>query len=284
MDEIPERYNLQNIEQMRGIADSLRLGIFEALAQRAMTATQVGEELNIAAPKAHYHVRELERLGLVRLVETRERGGILEKYYRAVARNLIAPPQLLQTAEPEEVVAAVTEVFTSLSQSFMKAMTRYFASGAEKNTAHGPHMSGVTVWMTPQELNDTMKKVEEVFTPYQRRRGLPDEREARLMYLGYDAQLAEQDDGDLPEAAAPPSKEPPRRRSIVSVGAVIYARNELERIVAAGEQLDLDVVGFLSFSDDVTPELVDKAIAHLRYRGVLSAPADVRKALERKEN
>lgn len=283
MDEIPERYNLQNIEQMRGIADTLRLSIFEALAQRAMTATQVGEELNIAAPKAHYHVRELERLGLVRLVETRERGGILEKYYRAVARNLIAPPQLLQTAEPEEVAAAVNELFSNISQSFMKAMARYFASGSENPTALGPHMNGVTIWLTPQELNDTMKKVEEMFSPFQRRRGLPDEREARLMFLGFDAQLAEQDDGEAPEATPPPGKESPRRRSIVSVGAVIYSRDELERVVAAGEQLDLDVAGFLSFREDVTPELVDKAIAHLRYRGILSAPADVRKALERKE-
>ncbi len=122
MDDLPERYSLETVEQLRTVADPLRIRIFEALAQRPLTATQVGDELQIAAPKAHYHVRELERLGLVTLAETRERGGIIEKYYRAIARNLIVPPQLLQTAEPGEVTAAVNEIFLNLSQSFLAAL------------------------------------------------------------------------------------------------------------------------------------------------------------------
>jgi hypothetical protein len=69
----------------------------------------------------------------------------------------------------------------------------------------------------------------------------------------------------------------------VAAGALIYSRDELERVVAAGERLDLNVVGYLSFGADVTPDLVDRAIAHLRYRGVLSAPSDVREALKQKE-
>ncbi len=291
MDEIPERYNLESIEQLRGVADSLRLRIYEALAQRAMTATQVGEEMQIAAPKAHYHVRELERLGLVRLVETRERGGILEKYYRAVARNLIAPPQLLRGAKPEEVVAAVTEVFTNLSQSFLTAMGRYAAED-EPQAMHSPIMDGVTLWMTPQELKQMVNSVEDLFAPFRKRRGLPDEREARVTLVGFDAQLAEQDESDtqmgpgmLPDtsaAVAAPSSELLRRR-VSLVGALTYSREDLERVIAAGEWLDIDVVGYLSFGDDVTAPLIDRAIAHLRYRGVLSASRDVLDALKRKE-
>ena len=290
MDEIPERYNLESIEQLRGVADSLRLRIYEALAQRAMTATQVGEEMQIAAPKAHYHVRELERLGLVKLVETRERGGILEKYYRAIARNLIAPPQLLRGAKPEEVVAAVTEVFTNLSQSFLMAMGRY-AAADEPQAVHSPIMDGVTLWMTPQELKQMLNGVEDLFAPFRKRRGLPEEREARVTLVGFDAQLAEQDESDTPTGpgmpgmgatVAAPSSEP-RRRKVAVVGALTYSREDLERVIAAGEWLDIDVVGYLSFGDDVTAPLIDRAIAHLRYRGVLSASRDVLDALKRKE-
>lgn len=290
MDEIPERYNLESIEQLRGVADSLRLRIYEALAQRAMTATQVGEEMQIAAPKAHYHVRELERLGLVKLVETRERGGILEKYYRAIARNLIAPPQLLRGAKPEEVVAAVTEVFTNLSQSFLMAMGRY-AAADEPQAVHSPIMDGVTLWMTPQELKQMLNGVEDLFAPFRKRRGLPEEREARVTLVGFDAQLAEQDESDtqtgpgmpgMGATVAAPSSEP-RRRKVAVVGALTYSREDLERVIAAGEWLDIDVVGYLSFGDDVTAPLIDRAIAHLRYRGVLSASRDVLDALKRKE-
>lgn len=286
MEDIPERYNLESIEQLRGVADSLRLRIYEALAQRAMTATQVGEEMQIAAPKAHYHVRELERLGLVKLVETRERGGILEKYYRAIARNLIAPPTLLRGAKPEEVVAAVTEVFTNLSQSFLMSMGRY-AAADEPQTVHSPIMDGVTLWMTPQELKQMLSSIEELFAPFRKRRGLPDEREARVTIVGFDAQLAEPDDSEtLPEpdvVATPAPSSEPRRRKVAVVGALVYSRDDLERVIAAGEQLDIDVVGYLSFSDDVTAELVDSAIVHLRYRGVLSASGAVLDAIKRKE-
>lgn len=292
MDEIPEFYNVQNIEQLRGIADSLRLRIFEALAQRAMTATQVGEELQIAAPKAHYHVRELERLGLVKLVETRERGGILEKYYRAIARNLIAPPQLLQTVEPAEVAAAITEVFTNLSQSFLTAMERFAAADETATRFIMPGMDGTTVWMTPDEFKQTQHAMMSLLDQYRKRRGIPQEREGRVTMVTFDAQLAEQDEQEErsaqpapPEAnaATPRTGGTPRRRAVRAVGALTYSRDDLERVAAAGEQLELDVVGYLSFSADVTPDLIERAIGHLRYRGMLGASSGVLEALKRKE-
>jgi len=75
-----ERYEIENIEQLRAIADVLRLRIIDILQKQPMTVTQLGEVLGLAPAKVHYHVRELERVGLLRLVETREKGGILEKY------------------------------------------------------------------------------------------------------------------------------------------------------------------------------------------------------------
>jgi len=290
MEEIPERYNLQSIEQLRAIADSLRLRIFEALAQRAMTATQVGEELQIAAPKAHYHIRELERLGLVQLVETRERGGILEKYYRSIARNLVAPPQLLQTVEPADVAAAISEVYTNLSQSFLMAMSRYAAAGEDTASFLMPGMDGTTVWMTPDEYTQVRKSMETVFEPYRKRRGIPGEREGRVTLITFDAQLAESDEQETPAETEPDtaatsqhSAATPRRRKVTLVGALTYNRKDLERVIAAGEELDLDVVGYLSFSDDVPPDLIERAVAHLRYRGILNASPSAMNVLKRKE-
>src|SRR5205823_777798 len=82
------------------------LRIVDQLSHKAMTATQIGEALDLPANKVHYHVRELERVGLVRLVETREKGGILEKYYRLVAADLQVPRALLQAVPPDESIAA----------------------------------------------------------------------------------------------------------------------------------------------------------------------------------
>src|SRR5579859_254252 len=84
-EELLEVYNLETIEQMRAIADQLRQRIMQELLQEPRTATQVAEVLGLAPAKVHYHIRELERVGLVNLVFTREKGGILEKYFQPIA-------------------------------------------------------------------------------------------------------------------------------------------------------------------------------------------------------
>lgn len=75
MDELPDVYYIENLEQLRAIADALRVRIIEVLLASPRTATQIAEQCGMPANKVHYHVRELERVGLVRIVETRERGA-----------------------------------------------------------------------------------------------------------------------------------------------------------------------------------------------------------------
>ncbi len=290
MDEIAETYSLQTVEQLRAVADPLRIRIFEALTRQAMTATQVGEELNIPAPKAHYHVRELERIGLVKLVETRERSGILEKYYRAVARNLQAPSQLLQSSNPDELASAITELFTNMSQSFLTALRRVAQDKPESLDSYALGLGGETVWMTPTEFQATIRAAGELFRPYHEPRGLADEREAQVTIIGYDTQFATRDEhddeqprGEEQETPMSTPHTPQRIRPVIVVGAVTYSRAELEQVVAAGQRLNLDVTGFLSFASDIPPSLIDQAIERVRYRGVLSARSDVREALRRKE-
>jgi hypothetical protein len=47
--------------------------------------------------------------------------------------------------------------------------------------------------------------------------------------------------------------------------------------------LDIFVLGVFSVSDDVTPDLAERAIGRFRSRGTLSASPEVRAVLRRKE-
>jgi Arc/MetJ-type ribon-helix-helix transcriptional regulator len=58
-----------------------------------------------------------------------------------------------------------------------------------------------------------------------------------------------------------------------------YSRAELERVVAAGEQLEIHVLGLATLEDDVTPELARAAIASLRVLGAFVASPAVKDAL-----
>ena len=56
MNDIPEVYELETIEQMRAVADELRQRIITQLLEKPMTVTQVGEQLGLSPAKIHYHI------------------------------------------------------------------------------------------------------------------------------------------------------------------------------------------------------------------------------------
>src|SRR5690348_5811062 len=114
-----ERYDIETLEQLRAIADVLRIHILDLLNQRPMTVTQLGEHMGLAPAKVHYHVRELERVGLVELVETREKGGILEKYYQPIAYEIGVNKALL-SAPVDEAEATLRDLLDQISSGYLR--------------------------------------------------------------------------------------------------------------------------------------------------------------------
>jgi DNA-binding transcriptional ArsR family regulator len=280
MDEstLPDLYELESVEQLLAIADELRQRILEALIERAMTVTQLGERLGLAPSKVHYHVRELERVGLVRLVETREKGGILEKYYRCVGRDVTVPASLLRGLPPDELLATVTQYFDTLRRGFLRALPQALErAGTETAFAANVALSSTHLWTTPEEFHEILRLLEEATKPYLSPRGIEGERERTLSVIAYetaDADVAEEPEPEPAEA---------RRRRVVTVGVQLWNRAGLERLVARGERLDATAIGVQVFADDVSAELVDRAIARFRHRGPLRASPGVRAVLQRKQ-
>jgi Arc/MetJ-type ribon-helix-helix transcriptional regulator len=68
------------------------------------------------------------------------------------------------------------------------------------------------------------------------------------------------------------------RRTLV-VGLQHFNRADLERAVAAGQRLQIQVVGLARLADDVTPELARTAIESVTVLGAFQASPAVRKAL-----
>src|SRR5687767_15360119 len=68
------------------------------------------------------------------------------------------------------------------------------------------------------------------------------------------------------------------RRSMV-LGLQRFTRQDLEKVLAAGEQLQIHVLGLATIDDDVTPQLARKAIASIAVLGALRASPAVKAAL-----
>ena len=68
-------------------------------------------------------------------------------------------------------------------------------------------------------------------------------------------------------------------RKRLSLGLTHYGRRDLETAVAAGETLDIQVLGLATIGSDVTPELARAAISSVQVLGALHASPAVRAAL-----
>ena len=68
-------------------------------------------------------------------------------------------------------------------------------------------------------------------------------------------------------------------RRTLTVGLQHFGRADLERAVAAGQRLEVQVVGLARIGDDVTPELARAAIESVTVLGAFQASPAVRRAL-----
>ncbi len=68
-------------------------------------------------------------------------------------------------------------------------------------------------------------------------------------------------------------------RKRLSLGLSHYSRQDLEAVKAAGERLDIQVLGLATIVMDVTPDLARQTVASVQVLGALHASAAVKDAL-----
>lgn len=68
-------------------------------------------------------------------------------------------------------------------------------------------------------------------------------------------------------------------RQTLDLGLRYYSRADLEAVLAAGEKLQIHVLGLASIAEDVSPELAQATIDSIMVLGALHASAAVKAAL-----
>jgi DNA-binding transcriptional ArsR family regulator len=68
---------------VKALAHPLRVNILRVLEDRVASPSEIATELSAPLGNVSYHVRVLERAGLLKLARTRQRRGAVEHYYRA---------------------------------------------------------------------------------------------------------------------------------------------------------------------------------------------------------
>jgi DNA-binding transcriptional ArsR family regulator len=71
---------------VKGLAHPLRIHILRVLQERTASPSEIAAGSEASLGTISYHVRYLQRVGLIELTSTKARRGAVEHYYRAVGR------------------------------------------------------------------------------------------------------------------------------------------------------------------------------------------------------
>ncbi|XQY90065.1 ArsR/SmtB family transcription factor [Metabacillus sp. HB246100] len=88
-------FTLSNYAQLKALSDPLRAEIMIRLIEKSYTGQQLSEIFRLSRAKIHYHLKELEKNELIEIVKKEEKNGIIQKFYRSVARGFTPSSQLL---------------------------------------------------------------------------------------------------------------------------------------------------------------------------------------------
>ena len=80
--------------------DPIRTRILQELVQPA-SATQLAVRVGLPRQKVNYHLKALERHGLVELVEERRKGNVTERVLQATAASYLISPSALASVSPD---------------------------------------------------------------------------------------------------------------------------------------------------------------------------------------
>src|SRR5258708_3400988 len=91
---------IENAAAAEVALDPIRARLLAELVE-PRSATMLGLRFGLPRQKVNYHLKALERHGLVELVEERRKGNVNERLVRATAASYVISPLALAAVEPD---------------------------------------------------------------------------------------------------------------------------------------------------------------------------------------
>jgi DNA-binding transcriptional ArsR family regulator len=131
---------VRELRLLKAFAHPLRMAILARLDEAVLSPKELADELGSSLPIVSYHVRELERAGVIELVRTAPRRGALQHWYRASPRAALGDGEVAGVAARTlaldergfgELAAVLRDVGGRLEQIVQAAQARLTDAGAE---------------------------------------------------------------------------------------------------------------------------------------------------------
>ncbi len=124
---------------LKGLLNETRWQILQLLAERPRYPADIADELDMHEQNVYYHIRELKESGMIEVVEKKERGGAVAKYYGVTDHGFVLDlPYGSQR---------MTDISMTEEPGYIRDFLRPFVTDGSINTrivvgapdTHGPH-------------------------------------------------------------------------------------------------------------------------------------------------
>ena len=161
-------YTISSLEQVKVIADPLRVRILETIVLEPRTTKQIAELLGEKPTRLYHHVDALANAGLIRLVDTRPVRGTTEKYYQAVARSFRTDTGLFSGADAGDDEARVlADVATTVFHNVNEEVRDLVLSGYDLASADDGLLSYVEVHASEADIRALHDRLLAILTDLQ---------------------------------------------------------------------------------------------------------------------
>lgn len=156
-----EELVITNLEQLKVVADPLRLRIMELMSSPC-TVKQVAAELDIPPTKLYYHINLLEKHGLIVVVDTRIVSGIIEKQYQLAAKSVRVDNNLLSPSSgdrDESLELAMDSLFNDTKADLLQSLHDGAIDMAEDALDHhNAVISAIRLHLTEEQARDLYQR------------------------------------------------------------------------------------------------------------------------------
>lgn len=155
---------LRDARQIRAVAHPARLAALDVLASgEAVTATEIAAAAGLTPSAMSYHLRALERFGLVRRVESTDGR---ERPWRRVGRSM-----RVESDSPMASVAAETALAEATLDRDRAVLRAFLARGAQESRQwrDATSIGSSSVWLTTEEALEVQREVDQLLERYRGR-------------------------------------------------------------------------------------------------------------------
>ncbi|MFS0869590.1 ArsR/SmtB family transcription factor [Paenibacillus xylanilyticus] len=159
---------LSTIEEIKIYSDPYRIQILNMFNKqgRPSTVKEIADKLGEVPAKVHYHVKKLEKIGLLTLVSTREINGIIAKYYEPFQGEI-------HLRHEEEDHSPLKQVFRSETLKLLNEMYEQSRQMFMKQAEHSDNMFGqisdMTLYASREEVEQLYRDITKMCEPYTKR-------------------------------------------------------------------------------------------------------------------